>query len=310
MDIGEQLQKRVEIVSKKFKINNLHLLGSGGEGCIYDYNGDALKVYLHNPEEGYLSDLQKLQIELAKHKFTFSTPQIYEIGEVDGVSYTIEKRLKGVQMDYKLKELDRPKRQLLFRSYYEAIKQVNSLSFPNLPFGNIIKTGESINSDNWTDFLIKSVKYKIDKTPNKTKVCISRFDQKLEMFNKLTRKYLNSNEKRLVHCDYYQNNVLVDDNLSISAVLDFGVHTAIGDPRLDISSVIKWNTINPDVQTENYIFLLDIAKKDFGDDLGDIADLYLLYSSFYFLDMEDPSFSIKNLNNDKLWQKYTQSTAL
>jgi aminoglycoside phosphotransferase len=280
------------------------LLGHGGEGWIYEYGNDALKIYVRNSDKQYLKNIQLFQSNLKKQHFTFDIPQIYEIGEVDGILYTIEKRLQGVQMDKKIIGMSTPDRQKLYRSYYDAIRQVNAVTFSNLPYGQIIKTPESITSDSWTDFLVRVLDQKMVKTQDKMRLSVSDFDKKINLFKLLIQKHLVSTQKNLVHCDYFLNNVLVNDDLAISAVLDFSVHAAVGDPRLDIAGVLTWNGIDPNIKPEDYTFLYAIAKKDYGDDVSRFADLYLLYSSFYFSDMDDPSFSIKNLNNEKLWSKY------
>ena len=178
------------------------------------------------------------------------------------------------------------------------------MTFPDLPYGQIIKTSESITSNSWTDFLVYVLDQKMVKIQDSIRRSVSDFDKKVEHFKTLIKRKLVSTQKSLVHCDYFLNNVLVNDDLTISAVLDFSVHAAVGDPKLDIAGVLTWNEIDPNVRPEDYMFLYGIAKKDYGDDIQAYADLYLLFSSFYFTDMDDPSFSVKNLNNDKLWSKY------
>ncbi len=290
-------------IFERFNIKKPLLLGKGDEGSVYEYEDKAIKIYSHTPDTQYLKELKKFQNELEKNSFTFETPQIYEIGNENGTFYTIEKRLKGVQMNKAIIEMNTHDRQVLYRSYYNAIKQVNAVSFSNLPYGQIIKTEESMNSECWTDYLIQTLDFKKTKMLLNTKSQIPNFDKKLELFKNLTQKYLQTNQKQLVHCDYYLTNVLVDKT-NVSAVLDFSGHTSVGDPKLDIASVLTWNMIDPNVKEEDYKFLFDIAKKDFGDNIEMYADLYLLYSGFYFTDMNDPSFSIKILNNEKLWEKY------
>ncbi len=290
-------------IFEKFNIKKPVFLGKGDEGFVYEYEDMAIKIYSYTPDTQYLKELQKFQNELAKNNFSFVTPQIYEFGDVYGIFYTIEKRLKGVQMDKSIIKMNTRDRQALYRSYYDAIKQVNAVSFPNLPFGQIINTEESMNSESWTDYLIQTLDFKKTKMLLNTKGQIPNFDKKLELFKNLIHKHLQTNQKQLVHCDYYLTNVLVDKT-KISAVLDFSGHTSIGDPKLDISSVLMWNMIDPNVKEKDYKFLFDIAKKDFGDSIEMYSDLYLLYSGFYFTDMNDPCFSIKILNDKKLWEKY------
>lgn len=300
----QEIEQKVGMVFSRLKIRDPVLLGKGGEGWIYEHGNDALKVYPHTSDKQYLKNIQAFQKVLAEQHFPFDVPQIYEIGEVEGVLYTVEKRLQGIQMDKKIIGMSVPDRQRLYRNYYDAIRQVNTVTFPDLSYGQIIQTPDSITSNSWTDFLIQVLDKKVVKTQESMRRSVSDFHRKVELFATLINQHLVSTQKNLVHCDYFLNNVLVLDDLSISAVLDFSAHATVGDPRLDIAGVLTWNEIDPNVKPEDYMFLYDIAKKDYGDDIQTYADLYLLFSSFYFADMDDPSFSVKNLNNEKLWSKY------
>lgn len=304
MTINKEIQQNVDTVLHKLGLKNPVLLGKGGEGWVYEYGKDALKIYPRNADIEYLRNTQKFQTELAKNQFTFATPQIYDIGEVGGVSYTVEKRLGGIQMDKKVICMKTADRQKLYQSYYQAIRQVNEVTFPNLPYGQIISTQNSITADRWVDFLGQVFEQKIAKTQERMRSSVTDFDLKVDVFKHLIRQHLQSDQKQLVHCDYFLNNVLVDDELKVSAVLDFSVHAAVGDPKLDIAGVLTWNEIDPNIKPEDYMFLYEQARQDYGKDIDTYADLYLLFSSFYFGDMDDPSFSIKQLNNEKLWNKY------
>ncbi len=295
---------KVNEVLKSLHIKNPVLLGKGGEGWVYEYGDMAVKIYPRSSDKEYLQNIQTFQDILLKKRFTFDIPQICEIHDVSGILYTVEKRLHGIQMDKKIVDLNTTDRQKLYRNYYEAIRQVNSVMFQDLPYGQIIKSSGSITSDRWTDFLIRTLDNKAEKIQYSTKTSIKDFDSKIELFILLIRRYLACDQKNLVHCDYFLNNVLVNDDLTISAVLDFSIHASVGDPKLDITGVLTWNEIDPNINPEDYMFLYDVAKKDYGDDIQIYADLYLLFSSFYFSGMDDPSFSVKNLNNEKLWSKY------
>lgn len=304
MEEDRDFQRRIDIVTKKFKLSEADLLGKGGEGWVYAFEGKALKIYVHNPDISYLKELENFQSSLEQFSFSFSTPQIYEIGQVDDILYTVEKRLLGIPMDRRIIDLNTSDRQTLFLDYYRAIQQVNKISFPNLPYGQIIERKGSFTADSWVSYLTKALDYKVSRASLGAKAKIDNFDEKVSTFKTMIRAKLQSDKRQLIHCDYYMNNVLVDDeSLKISAILDFGVHTSVGDPRIDVTSVLRWNSINPNVEPEDYKFLVDIAKKDYGDDIEAITNLYLLFSSFYFIDMEDPSFSIENLNNNYLWEK-------
>lgn len=304
MTLSPEFQKKASLVFAKLHLTTPVLLGMGGEGPVYEYGDDkVLKVYPRTVDMLYLQNIQSFQRDLAKHTFTFATPQITEIGQTDGVLYTVEKRLQGTQGDKKIIGLHTADRQRVYRSYYDAIRQVNKVTFPTLPYGQLIKTSESITSDSWTDFLIHVLEQKVEKTQENVRGVVVDFDKKVERFKDLIQQHLTSTQKQLVHSDYFLNNVLVGDNLSVTAVLDFSVHAAVGDPRLDIAGVLTWNEIDPHIKPEDYQFLYAVAEKDYGKEISKIADLYLLFSSFYFSDMDDPGFSIRNLNNEELWEK-------
>lgn len=304
MTPNEKDEKKVSVVLTKLHIDAPILLGKGGEGWVYEYGADVLKVYPRNPDIQYLKNVQEFQSTLAKHVFSFDIPKILEVGEAGGVLYTVEKRLHGVSMAKKIIGISTKDRQKLYRSYYDAIREVGTVTFSDLPYGQIIKTSESITSDSWTDFLVRMLDQKVKKTADTMRTSVSSFDEKVALFKSRIQKHLVRDQKNLVHCDYFINNVLVNDDLKVSAVLDFSVHASVGDPRLDIAGVLTWNEIDPNVKQEDYSFLYDVAKSDYGDEILLYADLYLLFSSFYFADMADPSFSIGNLNNEKLWSKY------
>lgn len=303
--IDKESQDRTKIVLRKLGITSPVLLGKGGEGPVYERGDDALKIFLHTTDVQYLKNIKEFQNRLSRHQFTFSIPQIYEVGEVDGTLYTIEKKLHGIPMDKRIVTLASTDRQKLYGNYYGAIRQVGAVSFPELPYGHIIKTDQSITSESWPYYLTQVLEQKTAKTRARMLELVPDFDRKVKTMSALIQTQLRDTQKQLVHCDYYLNNVLTDDDLNISAVLDFSQHCAVGDPRQDMASVLTWNEIDPNVKPEDYMFLYDQAKSDFGEDIVTRSELYLLFSSFYFADMEDPSFSIKHLNNERLWSKYT-----
>lgn len=298
------LNQKLDLVAKHLGVSNLQLLGKGNEGSVYEYKDKALKIFLKNPDLKFLQDTRKFLYTLEKKGFSFKIPRILEIGEVSDVVYTIEDKLDGVQMDKKIIDLKTKDRQKVYRGYYDAIKEFNSVSLSNLPFGHILKRKDSVTSTSWVDFLISVVKQKANKASMSLRELVTDFDKKMELFDLFAEKYLDCNKKQLVYGDYYLNNVLISEDLKVSAILDINAHAMVGDPRVDISSVLRWNEIDPNVKKEDYEFLTKLAKKDFGEDIEDISDLYLLFSSFYFSDMEDPSFSVKHLNNQKIWRKF------
>ncbi|MFA6572030.1 MAG: phosphotransferase, partial [Bacteroidota bacterium] len=107
------------------------------------------------------------------------------------------------------------------------------------------------------------------------------------------------------HCDYYLNNVLVNKNLEISAVLDFSVHASVGDKRIDVASLAYLN-LDKNIRPEYIEYLLNIAKSKYGDDVEKFIKIYGIYYGFYYADthefnMDSYKWCIGYINNDKNW---------
>ena len=141
-----QLTSDATNILQKLKIKNPTILGQGGEGVIFEFENKALKIYNKATKE-YLQNIYHFQKMLSKNNFPFSIPQIIEIGSFENTFYTIENKLSGTQMDILIPSLNPHERKLLFRNYYEAIKQINSISFSDYLYGQIIKTQESITTN-------------------------------------------------------------------------------------------------------------------------------------------------------------------
>lgn len=301
--LDTETESLTQRVFDKLGLRHAVLLGRGGEALVYEYGSKVLKIFPKTPDLQYLYNLQLFQQDLAAQPFTFKTPVILEIDNADGVVFTIEDRLRGMPMDQKLAGLNTADRQKVFASYYQAIRQVHQVKYPDLPYGHIIQTPQSLTASSWVDFLSVMLDQQVSKTKIRIKPLVTDFDSKLDDFHHLIQSQLTSSDKTLVHRDYYHNNCLVGDNLAISAILDFSSHAVVGDPRMDIASVLTWNEINPVITPNDYDFLFSQAEQDYGTNIRTISDLYLMYSAFYFSDMADLSFSVSHLNNAELWKK-------
>ncbi len=76
-----------------------------------------------------------------------------------------------------------------------------------------------------------------------------------------------SPKQRLVHGDYFLDNVLFDDNLQVSAVLDFGAHTLAGDPRLDATSAIIFLGLEPAMKPWSFAHVTALAQEQYGNSI-------------------------------------------
>ena len=118
--------------------------------------------------------------------------------------------------------------------------------------------------------------------------------------------------KRLVHGDYFLDNVLFDDNLQVSAVLDFGAHTLAGDPRLDATSAIIFLGLEPAMKT---LAASRMSRRWPRSSMGTaillLKDIYDLYYAIYFANTKltmpgNYDWCVRAWNDPQRWQPARQ----
>lgn len=306
MTIPDKISK----VLNKLIIPKPILLGKGGEGYIYSYGRDAVIKIYNNTSKDYLQNLAKLQKFISKKNLPFSTPEIQEIGCIEGTYFTIENRLTGVSMDQKFPTLERKSKYKLLKNYYEAIKTLNNIEMSELPYGNIVQRDTTITDHTWQGFLIKKMKQRVEKAGERLRKDVLDLDMRLQQFEGIINMKLNTDKKYFVHADYFINQVLVNEKNEITAVLDISYHAVVGDKKLDVASVPFFYDIK-DYLAEHITYLIELEKKDYGEIILKYNDIYKIYYCFYISNIYKyiPKFYdvvVKTLNDNYLWQKISK----
>ena len=127
----------------------------------------------------------------------------------------------------------------------------------------------------------------------------------------MLHRYAEDAPKRLVHGDYFLDNVLFDDNLQVSAVLDFGAHTLAGDPRLDATSAIIFLGLEPAMKPWIFAHVTALAQEQYGDSILLLKDIYGLYYAIYFANTKltmpgDYDWCVRAWNDPQRWQPARQ----
>jgi hypothetical protein len=300
------IQIKTQKLLSKFGVASSNFIGKGRESSAYAITDErVLKVFISGDLQ-FLNDLSQFNLELSKHKLPFQTPQILEVNSFEGLVYSIEKRLLGKELDQVFPNLDEERKFKVLKNYFDAFWFYNQITYLNSQFGQIISTSTSIRVDNWKDYLLRKFKQKLTAQPKLVKDILN-YSEKSGIFESFINNNFNQPiEKSLVHADYYFTNVLVDDNLEISAVLDFGEHAVVGDRRLDVAAAVDFLNINPHVTEKMRAYVLDLARSKYGNDIDRFIAFYALFYNYYFADTKDKglyNWSVKGLNDDKTWQQ-------
>ena len=289
-------------------IKESDLLGKGFEGNVYAKGeSEIIKIFNTPRNLDYLKSLAVFQKLITDSHLTFNTPQILDIHQIGGTFYTVERRIHGNTLDSVFPNLSEEQKHLALKNYFEAMCELNSVTLSHYPYGQVIQNDSAVQSNDWQDFLTRKLDQTLKKmTPHLSKD-IENFDWKMKKLKELV-KSLNSIGKQVVHGDYYPENVLVNEDLDISAVLDFGTHTVIGDPKMDAASKI-FLKLFPYIKSDHLKYWDTLVEERYGKIKPEI-DIYGLYYSVYYSDVYETDkityrWSVDNLNDDSVWESLT-----
>lgn len=303
---------RATAVLAHLRIPGARLIGKGGEGNVYELHDDrVVKVY----RQGSESELQRLaafQEMLARQGFPFRTPRILDIGRVDKTLFTIERRLPGETLSGRFSSLSEDQQRLALTNYYAALRLINEVELPDYTYGHVLPTEDYPGgAATWVDFLDWQLDRSLEKAGPDLAQDVEAFEEKAQELRQLLHRYAGGGPKRLVHGDYFLENVLFDDNLQVSAVLDFGAHTLAGDPRLDATSAIIFLGIEPAMKPWHFAHITALAQEQYGDSILLLKDIYDLYYAIYFANTKltmpgDYYWCVRAWNDPQRWQPARQ----
>jgi aminoglycoside phosphotransferase (APT) family kinase protein len=271
-------------ILERFGLTPADLLGEGGESFVYAL-GDAHVLRLPHQKKFDAQSRTRLKVflELIAGRLPFATPEIEEIGPSE--TYTIERRLPGRSMSELLRTLDDDRRDKAFRNYVAAMDAINAIALPTLPYGHILAKAP-VTAKDWRAFARES----LARFRGRNRVTIAKevgdpyrlFDKAADMIADLPELPA----KVLVHGDYFPGNVLLADDLSVSAVLDFGVFTVVGDPRLDLAISYLTLELIEECTADDARFVRELVIERHG---AEIAPALRFYRAFLAFSMADPA---------------------
>lgn len=237
------------------------LLGVGEEAWAFARSeSEAIRIFPELSVE-FVEELAEMYGCLGKHQFSFECPRVYEVRTYNDVPYTIEKRLPGRPMPEVCRTLQgRPRRQAL-QGYMAALAELGTLEVDG-PFGGLIPSSVWSTSDTWEQFLQHELAVSVQQVQ-------SRFSQVVPDFGELVYRMKSSfsgvfrwDLTSLVHGDAYPGNILVDDAGQIVSVLDFGRHSLLGDPRLDVAIAIELTDVIDEFTQDDTEYLRELLDEE------------------------------------------------
>ena len=214
----------------RFGLSESDLIGAGGESRVYAMGPDrVLRIRNRAGDTAYLKRLQRFLAGIAG-TLPFATPSIATVAP-DG-AWTIEPRLPGQPMSALLRRIGGTDRRTAFANFVAGLDAIGTIALPDKPFGHLLAPSPVV-SDNWRGFARATLSRFADANRDTVAREIGDPEALLARAGAMIADLPERPDRVLVHGDCFPGNVLLDDRLEVSAVIDFGVFTLAGDALLD-----------------------------------------------------------------------------
>lgn len=214
-------------------------LGAGEDAYAFALSSqEAIRIFpAASPD--FVAELANLYEALQGYSFSFSHPQIYDVRTHESIAYTVERRLPGREMGEVCRDMDEHTRRQILQNYLNAIRELAAVEIGECAFGGLIPSSVWLQTKTWEDFLHRQLEAALEKYGAQLAEKFPDFHRLVTQLETQIDGPLRWNKKSLVHGDAYPNNVLIDADGEVATVLDFGRHTLLGDPRMDIAIAIE-----------------------------------------------------------------------
>ena len=269
------------------QLNAAHapLLGVGAEASVYALNDEQVLRIYKTHALATLPQLERLQAfyaSLTADHAPFAVPHIFTVHQTHGRLYSIDRRFPSTDFDTHLGHLKGAARERALLSYIHAAEHIHTLHKPFNYFGEILAESP-IRAETWPDYLRKRLHADYDRAKDIFDQHIPDMAAIMDFVDTEVELVADTARALLVHCDYYPQNALADNNGTIQAVADFNDLAVAGDPRLDLASAMfyffqKFGNTQP----QDTVFLRDYVVKKYGQNMPRIIHLYRLYHAIRF----------------------------
>jgi aminoglycoside phosphotransferase (APT) family kinase protein len=178
-------------------------------------------------------------------------------------------------------------RRTVITNFMAAAFDVGAPSLHGRPYGHVL-ADDPIHSDSWTDFLAASLDGAIDANREVISGEIGDIADLRSRALALLADVPQRPAKALVHGDYFPGNVLLDDALSVSGVVDFSAYTLVGDPLYDALTAPIFLEMIEETTDADLALAADVVRRVHSDAWGR-ARFYRAHAAFW---MADPAYAL------------------
>jgi hypothetical protein len=246
-------------------------LGRGGEAHVYALDEHrVLRVHRHESAD-HVRRIGELYAGLERGAVPYALPEVLEVHSDGEGSWSIERRLPGRPLDSLLDGLRGEDRTRALTSYVDGAAAFGALGPPpGWPGGcGELFTAERLHAERWGDLLADRLGLQLDRAqPLLEGVVPALHAVRIRLLGEA--RLQPGGGEALVHGDWFPGNVLVDDDLAVSAALDLGWLTVVGPRDHDVRSAVAFIDVRPWRQPGDAEVLLAAATRHLGPDAADL----------------------------------------
>ncbi len=266
---SRNISDKRNIVLSMYGLEQDHLLGSGSESEVYDYSeNQVLKIYADEARIHQLNILKSFYNHINASKLSFALPCIESITAIENLLVVIETKIPGKTLAEALKTCSKRDRDFLSDLYFKTVKEVASiLIFPTPERFSLFDESSLMASFNfdWNFFIKTKIIEKVSSIKDIFDIHWPSYQSKVDKLLDLFSAPFNE-ELALVHGDIFPENILVNDELKVTGLLDFGMFTMYGDPIFDLAIAWATHTMYSDNDTKARESLLPKALEKIDKD--------------------------------------------
>ncbi|QOW02046.1 phosphotransferase family protein [Rhodococcus pyridinivorans] len=210
------------------------LLGQGMEGVVYEIDHDRVAKIWFDGSESSLHRDRVFYNALASKTFRFAVPRIHEVHVIDNRCVTIEQRLAGTNMTNHLEAgkttLDRG-----MATFVDVLAELaGSGSLPEARALSVMDEDVSFydTAEDFPKALGDLAERRLGRFRHVLYPAVEELDKKTDVLRDRLRE-IDSGHRSVIHGDLILDNILVKDDGTPAAVLDWGFFTTEGDPAFD-----------------------------------------------------------------------------
>lgn len=297
----------------RFGLSESDRLHQGMEAQVYALGTErVLKLYRGSARLADLLKLRDFYAGLDRSALPYALPAIREVTTEGEWCASIEERLPGRPLDEVIRSAGGPPGDDLLQAYLDAVLALSRLT-PPPGLGRYLlfdphHLSRAADGDSHR-FLERLLTHRLAQTDLYFRRDVSDFDAKLGRLRAvLAQPYTGS--LRVVHGDFFPGNLLAAEHepLRVTALLDFGFMTMLGDPLFDLATACVFFDMYDELKANLRERLLALAVERAGTQArGTLARYVLLYSlltaNAYSPDCADGHYRwcVDNLNREEDW---------